>query len=60
MESETREEREWIRAVVIRRVKELRDKAFSTVEIAKKLGLSESSVRSLLNTIEQAEFDGTL
>ena len=43
------------RQLQIGQVRRLKEDGFNSVEIAKKLGISESTVRSHMNVIEQAD-----
>lgn len=56
--SEAHKEHERRRTMLIGRTKNLRDNGLSAVEIARELGLCESTVRTYLNTIDQAESNG--
>lgn len=46
------------RQMQIGQTKRLMEEGFNTVEIAAKLGISESTVRSHMNVIEQARANG--
>lgn len=56
--SEEQKKAERKRALMIGQTKDLRDKGLSPVEIAEKLKISESTVRSYMNVIDQAEANG--
>ena len=46
------------RAMLIGRTKDLRDKGLGAIEIARELGLCESTVRAYMHIINQAESNG--
>lgn len=56
--SEAHKRYERKKAMLIGQTKDLRDKGFSAVEIARELGLCESTVRAYMNVIHQAESNG--
>ena len=56
--SEEQKKAERKMALMIGRTKDLRDKGLSAAEIAEKLQISESTVRSYMNVIDQAEANG--
>lgn len=53
LEQEKRENRRL--QMTVGKVKKLRDEGLSTTEIAQKLGLGESTIRSVNNIIDKAE-----